>query len=136
MLKQECRYNAKHKFNTEEEQLEHESKCKDKEKRTDLKVCPFTNRHILKISQFNNHIKKCKYKPKDFGKPTQKNDKNNNANNDFIAENWGDWGGENETKNEDETVAKPEKRNFNFDFKDNNGDVFDEDDFIFKQCYI
>ena len=136
MPKKECRYNKKHKFNTEEKQLEHESKCEDKEKRTDLKVCPFSNKHILPILQFNAHIQKCKYKPKDFGKPTQNNDKNNNANNEFNTDNLGDFGGENETKNEEEIVAKPEKHNFNFDFKDNNGDVFDEVDFIFKQCYI
>ena len=132
--KKECRYNPKHKFNTEDEQLNHESKCPDKEKRTDLKLCPFTNRHILKISQFNSHIKKCKYKPKDYGLQTQKNEKNQD--NGFNFDNLVDWGEDNETRKDEENDGAKTEKKFNFDFKDINKNVFDEDDFIFQQCYV
>ena len=51
MEKYECSYNSKHKFNTKEGQLNHESQCPDKEKRKDLIECPFTNIHVIKVTQ-------------------------------------------------------------------------------------
>ena len=147
MPKKECRYNPKHKFDSEEAQLEHESKCPDKKKRKDLKECPFTNRHIVTIKQYENHIKKCKFRPKTVKKEEIKNDDenlNNNNNDDNrndnnknqndwnCLDNWGDENDNNEKKNEN--LKKIQR--FIFDGKDTNDDVFEEDDFIFKQCYI
>ena len=80
MPKKECRYDKSHKFNTEEEQLEHEAKCPTKKKRTDLKECPYSNRHILTIKQYERHIKNCKFKPKMVKKEVNKNDDNSNSN--------------------------------------------------------
>ena len=134
MPKKECRYNPKHKFDTEQAQLDHESKCPDKKKRTDLKECPYTNRHIVTIRQYENHIKKCKFKPKVV---KNKENKNNDAKFkwDGDKEFWGDDVDKNDDTNSKENEIK--KKIFNFDEKDiNNGDVFEEDDFIFKQCYI
>jgi len=59
MPRKECRYNGKHKFDTEEAQLEHEAKCPDKKKRTDLKECPYNPIHIFPSSTFEKHILKC-----------------------------------------------------------------------------
>ena len=74
MPKKECRYNKKHKFDSEEAQLEHESRCPDKKKRTDLKECPFSNIHIVPTKQYESHIKKCKYRPQ-----TVEEEPNNNT---------------------------------------------------------
>ena len=150
MPKKECRYNPKHKFDTEQAQLDHESKCPDKKKRTDLKECPYTNRHIVTIRQYENHIKKCKFKPKVVKKEEKINNDKNKNNKDTNKENknndakfkwdgdkefWGDDADKNDDTNSKENEIK--KKIFNFDEKDiNNGDVFEEDDFIFKQCYI
>ncbi len=147
MPRKECRYNGKHKFDTEEAQLEHEAKCPDKKKRTDLKECPFTNRHILTLKQYENHIKKCKYKPKVIKKEENKNQIKNedNNNNEKInnnetnkewnsVENWGDDYNSKETGKVD-PLSFHEKI-FNIDPKYANEDVFDDDDFIFKQSYI
>ena len=147
MPKKECRYNKKHKFDSEEAQLEHESRCPDKKKRTDLKECPFSNRHIVTTKQYENHIKKCKFRPKTVKKEEPKNDNensnnhnnpgntNNNDNNKNEVNNSEFWGDELDT-NENRNNESNKIIVFNFDGKDNNDDVFEEDDFIFKQCYI
>ena len=147
MPKKECRYNKKHKFDSEEAQLEHESRFPNKMKRTDLKECPFSNRHIVTTKQYENHIKKCKFRPKTVKKEEPKNDNenSNNQNNPGITKNndnnknevnnsefWGDELDTNENRNDESNKITV----FNFDGKDNNDDVFEEDDFIFKQCYI
>ena len=147
MPKKECRYNQRHKFDNEIAQLEHEHKCPDKKKRTDLIECPYTNRHVISIKQYENHIKKCKFRPKTVKKEEIKNDDenlNNNNNDDNrndnnknqndwnCLDNWGDENDNNEKKNEN--LKKIQR--FIFDGKDTNDDVFEEDDFIFKQCYI
>ena len=60
MPKKQCRYNNKHKFDTDEALLSHEKYCPDKSKRTDLKECPFSNKHIVLTKQYEKHIKKSK----------------------------------------------------------------------------
>ena len=141
MPKKECRYNKKHKFDSEEAQLDHESKCPDKKKRTDLKECPFTNRHIVTTKQYENHIKKCKFRPKIVKKEEPKNDNENNniksqnnKNEWNSLDNWGDELDNNASINDD--FNKRHEKNFNFAGNDLNEDVFEEEDFIFKQCYI
>ena len=59
-----CRYNNKHKFETDEQLLSHEKYCPDKSKRTDLKVCPYDPKHIVLTKQYEKHIKTCKHRPK------------------------------------------------------------------------
>ena len=142
-----CRYNSKHKFASDDALFKHEENCPDKEKKNMI-VCPFTQKHIIPKRQYESHIKNCNYKPK---KPKNKNIKDNNENfkdiennkikqnniqnsnnNNENNKNDTDYSVEDENKNEDINKIKI----FDFDDNDNNGDVFDEDDFIFKQCYI
>ena len=147
MPKKSCRYNNKHKFDTDDALLSHEKYCPDKSKRTDLKECPFSNKHIVLTKQYEKHIKICKYRPKNAPqKEDQKNNENNNINstdmsNDEKNKKIEDW----ELKVDewiDDSVKKDE-----IDVNKNkliieklktpsNQDVFDDDDFIFKQCYI
>ena len=77
MPKKQCRYNNKHKFDTDEALLSHEKYCPDKSKRTDLKECPFSNKHIVLTKQYEKHIKICKYRPK---KTEQKDEQIKNIN--------------------------------------------------------
>ena len=146
MPKKECRYDKSHKFNTEEEQLEHEAKYPTKKKRTDLKECPYSNRHILTIKQYERHIKNCKFKPKMVKKEVNKNDDNSNSNTnkekgDINSEfKWNEsnefWGDEKDVNCENSNPNQvKEPKNFNFDYK-NEGDVFENEDFIFSQCYV
>ena len=143
MPKKSCRYNNKHKYDTDEALLNHEKYCPDKSKRTDLKECPFSNKHVVLTKQYEKHIKICKYRPKKIenkeeqkipGNNTPKMDEEKNNNND-------DWDGKVEEWI-DETVKKNE-----IDINKNkliieklkapsNKDVFDDEDFIFKECYI
>ena len=146
MPKRKCRYDKAHKFNTEEEQLKHEAKCPTKKKGTELKECPYTNRHILTIIQYERHIKKCKFRPKTVKKEVDKNaDDNNNSNANKEKSNtnsefkWNDsndfWGDEKDSNCENSNPNHViENRNFNFDIK-NEGDTFELEDFIFRQCY-
>ena len=155
MTKKECRYNKKHKFDTEDAQLKHEAICPDEKKRKDLKRCPFTKRHILPIKQYENHIKKCKYKPKEEQKVEKKDEKTNE--NIQNSEEW-KGGGENVTQNNNNACDEWEgflddfgnnknekKKNdykidyqklFNMDEKSITKNVFEEEDFIFSQCYV
>ena len=151
MPKKSCRYDSKHKFDTEEDQLNHEAKCPSRKKRTDLKECPFSNRHIVTTKQYENHIKKCKYRPKTVKKEeiienngntnkdnnngiTQNDNKNKNQNqNEWDAsDNWGDEN--NEKRKEKDGLMN--NQGFKYDINDSHGDIFEEEDFIFKQCYI
>ncbi len=144
--KKECRYNGKHKFETEEAQLEHEKKCPDKKKRTDLKECPYSNRHIVNTKQYETHIKKCKFKPKEkkeipANANNNPNDNNNNKEKNKIEsknDEWNNtsdtWGNDDLNDSQKEDNSKKEET-FNFNVKDDN-DVFEEEDFIFKQAYI
>ena len=85
MPKKLCRYNNKHKFDTDDALLQHEKYCPDKSKRTDLKECPFSNKHIVLTKQYEKHIKICKYRPKNTPqKEEQKNKENNNINAEVI----------------------------------------------------
>ena len=147
MPKKTCRYNNKHKYDTEEAQLKHEAICPDKKLRTDLKECPYTNRHIVTTKQYENHIKKCKFKPK-IDKIEESNNNLNNINkinnseknhsdnnnlnkNEWSTDNWNNANEVSEIKNEKFRKNKI----FFFDEKDSK-DIFDEEDFIFKECYI
>ena len=139
MPKLYCRYNKKHEFQTEEDQLSHERTCPDKKNRPDLKVCPFTNRHILKVTMYEKHIKNCKYKKQikqeDPAIPTRNdfdngwgdiNNNTNNTNNTNINNN-----NNNTNKNPDDTVQIEADENYDID-----ENIFEEDDFIYKQCYV
>ena len=143
--KKECRYNPKHKFDTEDAQLDHEKRCPDKKKRTDLKECPYSNRHIVNTKQYENHIKKCKFKPKEKKeKPSNVIETSNNNNNNSKEKNkienkkneWDEnWGEDNNDSNEKVDNDLKKEGEFNFDVK-NDDDVFEDEDFIFKQAYI
>ena len=144
MPKKECRYNPRHKFDNEIAQLEHEHKCPDKKKRTDLKECPYTNRHIISVKQYENHIKKCNFKQKSCKLLEEENKIGDIKINDkkIILNNLG-----NEENNSGVIKGNNKKRKhkkdkdkikvFVFDGKSvDDEDDFDEDDFIFKNCYI
>ena len=143
MNQKKCRYNHKHKFETEEQLLSHEKYCPDKSKRTDLKECPYNPRHIVLTKQYEKHIKTCKYRPKNVPKKEEpKVDENNyfndtdnkkNENWDLKVEQW-----INEAVDNNETMSKNEKNKIIIEKlkSTNNEDVFDDDDFIFKNCYI
>ena len=143
MPKKPCRYNNKHKYETEEELLSHEKYCPDKSKRTDLKECPFSNKHIVLTKQYEKHIKICKYRPK---KTEQKEEQKNTENNtpiieeekikkfedwDFKVDEWIDDTIKNNQIDIDKNKLIIEKLK-----TPSNKDVFDDDDFIFKECYI
>ena len=141
MPKKACRYNNKHKFDSEDELLSHEKYCPDKSKRTDLKECPYNSKHIVLTKQYEKHIKICKYRPKDLPKKEdpktgEKNELNNinNKNEDWVlqVDKWIDESIDNseEIKKEKNKIIIEKLRS------GNNQDVFDEDDFIFKACYI
>ena len=144
MPKKECRYNPRHKFDSEVAQLEHEHKCPDKKKRTDLKECPYTNRHIISVKQYENHIKKCNFKQKSCKILEEENKIGDIKINDekIILNNLG-----NEENNSGAIKGNNKKKKhkkdkdqikvFVFDGKSvDDEDDFDEDDFIFKNCYI
>ena len=144
MPPKKCRYNNKHKFETEEELLSHEKYCSDKSKRKDLKECPYNPRHIVLTKQYEKHIKICKNRPKDEPKKENKkteenNPTNGNDNNIKKYEDWDlkvdHWIDESLENNED---MKKEKNKIIIQKlkSTNNQDVFDDDDFIFKNCYI
>ena len=144
MPPKKCRYNNKHKFETEEDLLNHEKYCSDKSKRKDLKECPYNPRHIVLTKQYEKHIKICKNRPKDEPKKENKKAEENNPTNgndnnlkkfedlDLKVDHWID---ENLENNED---MKKEKNKIIIQKlkSTNNQDVFDDDDFIFKNCYI
>ena len=135
MPKFNCRYNNKHEYRTEEEQLSHEKICPDKKNRPDLKLCPYTDRHILKVTMYEKHIKNCKYK-----KQVKKEEKSNQISNN-IDDGWGDVNrnininintNHDSIKDNNHNMIKVETdENYEID-----EDIFEEDDFIFKQCYV
>ena len=143
MPKKSCRYNAKHKYDTDEDLLSHEKYCPDKSKRTDLKVCPYNSKHVVLTKQYEKHIKNCKSKLKAIPKKEEdnKNDNDNGNNNDNNNKNedWElnveKWIDESVSKNE---PTKNEKNKIIIEKlrSNNNQDIFDEEDFIFKECYI
>ena len=145
MPPKKCRYNNKHKFETENELLSHEKYCPDKSKRIDLKECPYTPKHIVLTKQYEKHIKTCKYKPKEIPKKVETKENENNAfilnenetkkyeNWDFAIDQWLEESFENNgalTKNEKNKIIIEKLKSTN------NQDVFEDEDFIFKTCYI
>ena len=143
MPKKPCRYNNKHKFDTDDALLSHEKYCPDKSKRTDLKECPFSNKHVVLTKQYEKHIKICKYRPK---KTEQKEEQKNTENNtpiieeekikkfedwDFKVDEWIDDTIKNNQIDIDKNKLIIEKLK-----TPSNKDVFDDDDFIFKEFYI
>jgi len=144
MPKKECRYNPRHKFDNEIAQLEHEHKCPDKKKRTDLIECPYTNRHVISIKQYENHIIKCNFRAKSFKVLEEENKIGDIIKNDekIILNNFGidDFNSGTIKGNNKKKKHKKDKdqiKIFNFDGKSvDDDDDFDEDDFIFKNCYI
>ena len=139
-----CRYNNKHKFQTEAEVLSHEKYCPDKSKRTDLKVCPYDPKHVVLTKQYEKHIKSCKHKPKEVPKEEKKVDENDELkNNDNGMKNFENWDIKTDQWIDDfvennETLIKNEKNKIIIEKlkSTNNQDVFDDEDFIFKNCYI
>ena len=113
-----------------------DSKCSSEKEDIYKLICPYNKIHKLTETQYERHLKKCPNRPKTKKNINKKND-NNNANN------------ENENNNEfldDEKISESyndnpnlspviKVKNFNFDDKDD-GNVFGEEDFVFKQCYI
>ena len=143
MNQKKCRYNHKHKFETEEQLLSHEKYCPDKSKRTDLKECPYNPRHIVLTKQYEKHIKTCKYRPKNVPKKEEPKVDENNFFNDTDNKKIEDWDIKveqwiNEAVDNNETMPKNEKNKIIIEKlkSTNNEDVFDDDDFIFKNCYI
>ena len=143
MNQKKCRYNHKHKFETEEQLLSHEKYCPDKSKRTDLKECPYNPRHIVLTKQYEKHIKTCKYKPKNVPKKEEPKVNEKNSFNDTDNKKIEDWDLKveqwiNEAVDNNETMSKNEKNKIIIEKlkSTNKEDVFDDDDFIFKNCYI
>ena len=135
MSKIECSYNFKHKFDIIEKRLYHESQCPDKEKRKDLTVCPYTNLYVIKKTQLKFHKKNCDHnKPKKDKK--EEEEKNDNGNNNYENVNInGDNIFDDNNSEKQNDINKNLENIFNFDDLDTNKNVFDEEDFIFKQCY-
>ena len=143
MNQKKCRYNHKHKYETEEQLLSHEKYCPDKSKRTDLKECPYNPRHIVLTKQYEKHIKTCKYRPKNVPKTEEPKVDEKNGFNDTDNKKIEDWDLKveqwiNEAVDNNETMSKNEKNKIIIEKlkSTNNEDVFDDDDFIFKNCYI
>ena len=143
MNQKKCRYNHKHKYETEEQLLSHEKYCPDKSKRTDLKESPYNPRHIVLTKQYEKHIKTCKYRPKNVPKKEEPKLDENNFFNDTDNKKIEDWDLKveqwiNEAVDNNETMSKNEKNKIIIEKlkSTNNEDVFDDDDFIFKNCYI
>ena len=136
MVKLRCNYNSKHKFDTMEKKLDHESQCPDKEKRKDLIVCPFTNRHVIKVSQLENHIINCDYKKHQKFKKEEKEEEKNNIEKDIFKNKKDNINDKNRKNKKQNDIKKYLDNIFNFDDLDSNKNVFDEEDFVFKQCYI
>ena len=143
MPKKSCRYNKSHKFDTDDEVLSHEKYCPDKSKRKDLKVCPYNSKHVILTKQYEKHVKNCKYKPKDQPKTEEtKTDEGNpldKADSDNLFDNWDlkveKWF--NESMENIDEIRKEKNKIITQKLKSNsNQDLFDEEDFIFKQCYI
>ena len=91
MNQKKCRYNHKHKYETEEQLLSHEKYCPDKSKRTDLKECPYNPRHIVLTKQYEKHIKTCKYRPKNVPKKEEPKADEKNGFNDANNKKFEDW---------------------------------------------
>ena len=144
MPKKPCRYNNKHKFDSEEELLSHEKYCPDKSKRTDLKECPYSNKHIVLTKQYEKHIKTCKYRPKNNSKKEEQKIeeiKSNDNNNGNEINKYADWDLEVEQWINEETLNndKINEKNKIIIKKlkaPSNQNVFVEEDFIYKECYI
>ena len=145
MLTIKCRYNNKHKFKTDKDLFSHEKYCPDKNKRTDLKACPYTPKHIVLTKQYENHIKKCNYKPKEEPKKEEtKVDENNDLawdcnetqeNKDYHQST--DQCIEEYVKNNEALIKNEKNRIIIEKLKSNNNqDVFDDEDFVYKNCYI
>ena len=144
MPKKSCRYNNKHKLDSEEELLSHEKICPDKSKRTDLKECPYSNKHIVLTKQYEKHIKICKYRPKNNPKKeeqkTEENNSNDNNNNELNK--LADWDINVEQWINEETLKNDKNNEKNKIIIEklkapSNKDVFEEEeDFIYKECYI
>ncbi len=128
-----------------------ESKCSSGKEDIYKYICPYNKNHKLTEIQYERHLERCPSKPKDA-----KNDINNNIDNDKININNenNDINDNNTNKDIDEKkiinkfvedekddkcdIINPnpviESNNFNLDVK-YDGDGFEKEDFIFKQCY-
>ena len=141
-----CRYNkgkGHRYFKTEQELLDHEKNCPDKKKRTDLKECPYNPKHVVLTKQYEKHIKTCKNKPKENPKKEelkveeniiQKDNQKNNKSEDWDlkVDQWIEEGTADtpEIKDEKNKIIIQKLKT------PSNQDVFDDEDFIFKSCYI
>ena len=139
MVNYDCRYNKNHTFDNEISRLEHEKICPDKKQ---IILCPFNQEHQLTIKNYNKHIKRCTFRPKAVKMETNNNKNNNNkvkainsnTNNEMNnIDNSGDENKGNESRVDDKYVE--DEKIFDFDCEYPDEDVFDEEDFIFKQCY-
>ena len=139
MVNYDCHFNNTHKFDNERARLEHEKICPDKKPNL---FCPFHQEHELTIYNYDKHIKRCPYRPKDDKMETNNNENsnnevktsNNNTNNELNnIDNSGDENNDNKSKVNDKYVE--DAKIFDFDCEYPDDDVFDKEDFIFKQCY-
>ena len=127
-MKVSCRYNPKHKVK-KDELLSHEDICPDKEKRKDLKACPYRCGVIVKVEQYQKHLQKCKNKPAEVIEEKKPDYFDiTNTNNDFqwntelTPESTGkDWSKEEKKIEERKEIIIPE---------------FDSEDNVFKLAYI
>ena len=119
-----------------------DSKCSSEKEDIYKLICPYNKIHKLTETQYERHLQKCENRPKTKKKINDDENKNDNNDNNNINN-------ENENNNEfldDEKISESyndnpnlspviKVKNFNFDYKDD-GNVFGEEDFVFKQCYI
>ena len=107
-------------------------------------ICPYNKDHKLLKTQYERHLKKCANRPKAVKKDinNEKDDKNkndNNGNNNLNNENKNNNEFLDDEKNSESYNINPnpviEVKNSIFDDK-YDGNVFEEEDYIFKQCYI
>ena len=89
-------------------------------------ICPYDKNHKLTEAQYERHLKICKSRPKVVKNDINKNIDNKNIDNKNIED----------IKDDDSPIPQPNPLITNFNLDVNyNGDSFEKEDFIFKQCY-
>lgn len=134
-----CRFNAKHKFGTEEERILHEDSCPD-EKKSKCKRCPYNRTHIISNSFYKRHIEQCKDKKKKIEEESELESQIKNFNrseeNNFwelknaIPENTNE--NINENTNENKENIHPIENSVEEEIEIN----FGQEDYLFRQVFI
>ncbi len=137
MKRFKCRYHKKTIFfNTVEEQLCHEQRCPEKEKRKDLKQCKYNPAHVVKVENIERHEKDCPTR-KNLEKENEKNkikypDKIEEKPNNFIQIDEKQNLNDDDKKKEKDCIDVENK----FIKKINYNECFGEEDYIFKKAYV